>query len=238
MLSGPELMDIGRLQQENASLKKKLDQITKEKLERGNLLERIGAALGMAYPLENRGGIVRRIEARDEQIQELLCDVVALKVELDEYKKVGNGERLVCFGCAHSAADVPYPGKPSGERPCHFCKRNPDWEKMQLRVWYDGSEPLKVPMDCYCGTDMDIQVKEWLTAETKREIKNGQNDKGQALKRFRVDVLGMDAQRFAEWIGHPKPSAILNVEQGRRHDECWKVPTVNDVGPENPVDKT
>jgi hypothetical protein len=267
MLSGPELMDIGRLQQENASLKKKLDQITKEKLERGKLLERIGAILGIAYPLENRVAIVAHIVAlkekvkdvlqsgeelnksvldelqqqvkdRDEQIQELLYDTAALKAELEEYEKGGSGERLVCFGCAHSAADVPYPSGPSGERPCHFCKRNPDWEKMQLRVWYDGSEPLKVPMDCYCGRDMDIQVKEWLTAETKRETKNGQNDKGQALKRFRVGVLGMGVHRFAEWIGHPKPSAILNVEQGRRHDECWKVPTVNDVGPENPVDKT
>lgn len=42
---------------------------------------------------------------------------------------------------------------------------------------------------------------------------------GLALKWFRLEFLQMGARRFAEWLGHPRPSAILNVEQGRRHDE-------------------
>ena len=29
----------------------------------------------------------------------------------------------ICYGCAHSAADAPYPGRPSGERPCGICSR-------------------------------------------------------------------------------------------------------------------
>ena len=33
-------------------------------------------------------------------------------------------ERLVCYGCAHAVASAPYPGSPSGERPCGICKRN------------------------------------------------------------------------------------------------------------------
>lgn len=36
------------------------------------------------------------------------------------------GAPLVCYGCGHSAAMVPYPGRPSGERPCLFCIRNPE----------------------------------------------------------------------------------------------------------------
>ncbi len=28
-----------------------------------------------------------------------------------------------CYGCAHSAVAVPFPGRPSGERPCGICSR-------------------------------------------------------------------------------------------------------------------
>ena len=37
--------------------------------------------------------------------------------------------KLHCYGCAHSASSEPYPGMPSGERPCCFCIRNPEREK-------------------------------------------------------------------------------------------------------------
>lgn len=36
---------------------------------------------------------------------------------------------LHCYGCAHSASSQPWPGKPSGERPCCFCIRNPEREE-------------------------------------------------------------------------------------------------------------
>lgn len=80
--------------------------------------------------------------------------------------------KLVCFGCAHSAATVPYPSRPSGELPCCFCIRNPDREAWQARhvqdtgqrleTWYDGSKPVKVPMDCYHSLDMATQIHAWL----------------------------------------------------------------------------
>lgn len=34
-------------------------------------------------------------------------------------------EQLQCFGCAHSASQQPPPSRPSGERPCCMCVRNP-----------------------------------------------------------------------------------------------------------------
>ena len=43
---------------------------------------------------------------------------------------------------------------------------------------------------------------------------------GAALQWFRRNILHLGARRFAEWLGHPNPAAILNVEQGRRHDQA------------------
>ncbi|MCD6436209.1 MAG: hypothetical protein J7L15_07455 [Clostridiales bacterium] len=37
-------------------------------------------------------------------------------------------EKLVCYGCSHSAATVEYPNQPSGERPCTFCVRNKNYD--------------------------------------------------------------------------------------------------------------
>lgn len=85
---------------------------------------------------------------------------------------------LVCSGCAHSAASAPFPGHPSGERPCCFCSRNPDreiwlekaktyWEKWDsdhnpfTGHWYNGSKAWKVPMDNYCSLDRLIQEMNW-----------------------------------------------------------------------------
>lgn len=95
---------------------------------------------------------------------------------------------LFCYGCAHSAASADFPGHPSGERPCGFCVRNPEHEEQiaeleekraryvaehpdanprSLVSWYDGSPPIKVPMDCYQSVDMLMQVRAWATADAK-----------------------------------------------------------------------
>lgn len=80
--------------------------------------------------------------------------------------------QLPCHGCAHSASTAPFPGHPSGERPCGFCTRNKDVDPEtgtdpgygEIRepdpphhigwpVWYDGSKPRKVPQDNYISND-------------------------------------------------------------------------------------
>lgn len=87
-----------------------------------------------------------------------------------------------CTGCGHSAAHAPFPGHPSGERPCMFCIRNPtgidpdaiarlhpapefaadgndEYVKNASKakpgdgLWYDGKPAFKTPMDCYISTD-------------------------------------------------------------------------------------
>lgn len=80
--------------------------------------------------------------------------------------------RLCCYGCAHSAAGVPWPGQPSGERPCGFCIRNP-LQHMEDGPfeWYDQSEPVSVPMDCYATMDMRMQVAVWLEAAKEEDTK-------------------------------------------------------------------
>ncbi len=73
-------------------------------------------------------------------------------------------ERLTCYGCAHSAAGEPFPGEPSGEPPCLFCIRNPlqHLSDAEDQVWFDGSEPIRIPMDCYSTIDYRQQVQVWL----------------------------------------------------------------------------
>lgn len=44
------------------------------------------------------------------------------------------GNPLVCYGCGHSAGGEPYPGRPSGERPCAFCTRNPDQARQLAEI--------------------------------------------------------------------------------------------------------
>lgn len=91
---------------------------------------------------------------------------------------------LVCYGCAHSSSNTPFPGEPSGERPCTFCIRNPhreEWAKGHkterdpkpdsqgtLRDmnafagnWYNGSPAVNVPMDCYHSLDYMRQLDFW-----------------------------------------------------------------------------
>jgi hypothetical protein len=78
---------------------------------------------------------------------------------------------LVCYGCAHSIAPWPFPSGPSGERPCGFCVRNPsvdpetgvdpNYAESYRPVWYDGSQPIKTPMDNYIATDRLQQEFAW-----------------------------------------------------------------------------
>lgn len=89
-------------------------------------------------------------------------------------------DRLTCYGCTHSAVNIPWPSAPSGERPCGFCIRNPFTEhalqqSTQPVTWYDGAEPVSVPMDAYYSLDMRDQILEWIkdarapTPEEKQE---------------------------------------------------------------------
>jgi hypothetical protein len=107
-----------------------------------------------------------------------------MTIDMDEVREIlkrmnacvkdEHGQPLVCYGCAHSAAycewsgtkkvveGTDFPGMPSGERPCHFCIRNAKREEgIQIDKWYDQSEPLKVPMDCYYSIDMHTQIADW-----------------------------------------------------------------------------
>lgn len=89
-----------------------------------------------------------------------------------------NGGPLVCHGCAHSAGGVPYPGRPSGERPCCFCTRNvqlqdqlAEYRKdprmthfaegvygVKFTPRYDNKRVGKLPLDCYIATDYLLEV--------------------------------------------------------------------------------
>lgn len=73
---------------------------------------------------------------------------------------------LHCYGCAHSAVTVDFPGMPSDELPCGFCIRNPLLDRrlaaLSDRRWADGSTPLRVPMDCYHSLDFQNQVELWV----------------------------------------------------------------------------
>lgn len=91
-----------------------------------------------------------------------------------------DGGPLVCHGCAHSAGGRPYPGFPSGERPCCFCIRNVQLNEMiadarqnlpdmgahfseqaygkTFTPRYDNGPVEKLPLDCYIATDYLVHV--------------------------------------------------------------------------------
>lgn len=91
---------------------------------------------------------------------------------------------LPCVACAHSAASIPAPGAPSGERPCCFCIRNtareawlaehnastmhsgPTCKHPVHGYWYDGSKAAKPVQDNYHSVDYGNQVKAWLAPST------------------------------------------------------------------------
>jgi len=70
--------------------------------------------------------------------------------------------KLICHGCCHEATDLCKKGKhePSGERPCCFCIRN-RYRNYRVKEWYNGSKPVKIPMDCYLPLDMQNQIIQW-----------------------------------------------------------------------------
>lgn len=90
-------------------------------------------------------------------------------------KNLADRDQLCCYGCAHAAALKPFPGEPSGERPCQFCIRNPREPYKGdegIKTWYDGSEPVSVPMDCYHSLAMSDQILQW---EKSRKSKTPNN---------------------------------------------------------------
>lgn len=105
-------------------------------------------------------------------------------------------EGLACFGCAHSAASEPPPGRPSGERPCCSCVRNPERPWIEREVppqlvvgdktvhvgddgharnfnpfagtMYNGTPRLYFPMDNYVTLDQRDQ-EDWLREHPEYE---------------------------------------------------------------------
>lgn len=54
---------------------KRIEQLEKEKLKRGKLLERIGSALGISYPLENRESIIPEINKLKKRNKEFQVEI-------------------------------------------------------------------------------------------------------------------------------------------------------------------
>ncbi len=75
-------------------------------------------------------------------------------------------KNLKRYGCAHAAAGVEFPGEPSGERPCHFCIRNPGLPEkskdFKVKKWYNDGDAIMLPMDCYHSVDMLRQIEKWI----------------------------------------------------------------------------
>lgn len=104
-------------------------------------------------------------------ILEIVPDARKVEAAMAKLKAAARAAQLVeltCHGCAHSAASAPFPGRPSGERPCGFCVRNPelgesgvaDWFGDRGPLWYDGeTPPFRTPMDCYIATDRAQQQR-------------------------------------------------------------------------------
>jgi hypothetical protein len=76
----------------------------------------------------------------------------ARKPEQDRFDS-GPFETLPCQGCAHSAAGAPWPGHPSGERPCCSCVRNPDREKWTRDHYSHAQEERSLEDAIVVGTD-------------------------------------------------------------------------------------
>lgn len=97
--------------------------------------------------------------------------------------------QLFCYGCAHGASTEGFPGKPSGERPCFSCIRNPEREQWAKNIrdvagrepqitvgddghartfdpavgtMYNGAPRLYSPMDNYVTLDSGDEER-WLS---------------------------------------------------------------------------
>jgi len=68
-------------------------------------------------------------------------------------------EKLVCYGCGHGAANQPYPGRPSGERPCGICKRNPEGQQVNF-IMSNNNVKIFGPKDMFIATDrLQLEIK-------------------------------------------------------------------------------
>lgn len=127
-------------------------------------------------------GVIKQLsleEARKAKIREVTEKLDKQSDNEDMFAHLGEQlesaaketDNLFCYGCAHSAASEPFPGAPSGERPCHFCIRNKDrerWQKdfsdrygVELKAWYDNSPIAFYPIDAYQTLDMIEQYARW-----------------------------------------------------------------------------
>jgi hypothetical protein len=109
-------------------------------------------------------------------------------------------DKLVCYGCAHSAGGVSFPGQPSGERPCGFCVRNRTG-MTGSGTWYDGTPPVRSPMDCYQTIDMVDQHRDW--KEQRRDprallaiLEGGDVDQVKELLRAEVSIMELLKRRL------------------------------------------
>lgn len=129
------------------------------------------------------------------------------RTEADPVQDYHNADLLVdsqlpCSGCAHSASGAPFPGHPSGERPCCFCVRNPQANPDLLHpaggdfsecgefgkrakqagphdgIWYGGTPAYRTPMDNYIATDRLTQQKifDQLDRIERGEVKVNERD--------------------------------------------------------------
>lgn len=127
-----------------------------------------------------------------------------------------------CTGCAHSASGAPFPGHPSGERPCCFCVRNPGADPSVLHpdpdfegetpyterlkryradpdggVWYGGTPAWKTPMDNYIATDRLQQERIFAQLDAV--------ERGDAEVEPRQSIPGHDGQDVFCCDGGPAP---------------------------------
>jgi len=93
-------------------------------------------------------------------------------------EKVARNEKTIiklpCFGCAHAAASAPYPGSPSGERPCGICIRN-HVEKRSSFIASNNDVQIYGPKDMYWSLDrMQLELADlhthhpWLSADPEK----------------------------------------------------------------------
>lgn len=130
----------------------------------------------------------------DQQVEDFMSQMKAgaQQHRAQRIAKAENDPNLFCYGCAHSAGREPFPGKPSGERPCCFCVRNKERRQLLAEVearekadgvtdskhpvhgyWYDGSPAIHVPMDCYCTIDMKDQQLLWKGIDPDTTVRVG-----------------------------------------------------------------
>jgi len=67
--------------------------------------------------------------------------------------------KLVCYGCAHAVANQPYPRRPSGERPCGICKRNPEGQQANF-IMSNNNIRILGPKDMCIATErLELEIK-------------------------------------------------------------------------------